>query len=112
MSRDSRVYLDDILGACAKIERYAATLGPGVGLDQDEKTFDAVVRNLEVIGEAVKHLPDDELAKAPEVEWRKIAGLRDILAHAYFGVDSGIIQDVVANKLGPLKAAVERMLAG
>ena len=49
--------------------------------------MDAVVRNLEIIGEAVKHLPDQTRAQHPEVDWQKIAGLRDILIHEYFGID-------------------------
>ena len=64
---------------------------------------DGVFRNLEVIGEAVKNLPDDIKKDYPEVEWRKIAGLRDILIHAYFGVDLEVIWDIVKNKVPELK---------
>jgi uncharacterized protein with HEPN domain len=65
-----------------------------------------VVRNLEVIGEAVKRLPADVRSHAPSVEWQKIAGLRDITIHQYFGIDVEILWDIVANKLPGLGAAV------
>ena len=64
---------------------------------------DAVVRNLEIIEEAVKRLPDAIRKQHSDVEWRKIAGLRDILVHAYFGVDVEIIWDVIQHKLPEFK---------
>lgn len=70
MPRDSRVYLEDILDATRKIASYTAHLSKTTFLD-DEKTFDAVVRNLEVIGEAVKKLPENLRAQHPTVEWKK-----------------------------------------
>ena len=75
--------------------------------EADERTYDAVVRNLEVIGEAVKQLPDLARALAPGIEWRKIAGTRDFLAHAYFGIDGDILWDVVSNKVPELRKALE-----
>lgn len=104
MPRDYRVYLDDILDAIAKIESYVAGQD-WAAASRDSKTFDAVVRNLEIIGEAVKNLPKDLKSSTPGPEWRKIGGLRDILAHQYFGIDSAIIGDVVENKLASLKEA-------
>jgi uncharacterized protein with HEPN domain len=65
----------------------------------NDKTYDAVLRNLEVIGEAVKNLPDDFRDLHPQIEWRKIAGLRDIVAHVYFGVNDEIVWDVIQNKI-------------
>ena len=109
MPRDSRVYLEDILEATRKIASYTANLSK-VAFLEDEKTFDAVVRNLEVIGEAVKKLPEDFRAQYPSLEWKKMAGLRDILIHEYFGLDSDIVWDIVKNKVPTLNQAVRRML--
>jgi uncharacterized protein with HEPN domain len=78
---------------------------------QDNKTVDAVVRNLEVIGEAVKQVPEDVRAKEPGIEWQKIAGLRDILIHAYSRVDVDIIWDVVANKMPAFNDRIRALLA-
>lgn len=64
--------------------------------------FDAVLRNLLVIGEASKNLPDFVKNQYPLIEWKKISGLRDIIAHAYFGIDNSILWDVVSNKIPEL----------
>ena len=109
MPRDSRVYLEDILEATRKIASYTAHLSKAAFLE-DEKTFDAVVRNLEVIGEAVKKLPEDLRAQHPTVEWKKIAGLRDILIHEYFGLDSEMVWDIVKNKVPTLSEEVRAMV--
>ncbi|MGQ0605323.1 MAG: HepT-like ribonuclease domain-containing protein [Anaerolineales bacterium] len=69
------------------------------------------MHNLEIIGEAVKHLPDQFRSRYPETEWRKIAGLRDIVVHEYFGVDPEIMWDVVQTRIAELHTQVERMLA-
>jgi uncharacterized protein with HEPN domain len=89
---------------------YTGSLSKAAFLE-DEKTFDAVVRNLEVIGEAVKKLPEDLRAQHAAVEWKKIAGLRDILIHEYFGLDAEIVWDIVQTKVPVLDREIRSMLA-
>jgi uncharacterized protein with HEPN domain len=108
MPRDSKVYLEDILEATRKITAYTGSLSKAAFLE-DEKTIDAVVRNLEVIGEAVKKLPEDLRAQHSAVEWKKIAGLRDILIHEYFGLDAEIVWDIVQTKVPALDREVRTM---
>ncbi len=109
MPRDHRLHLDDILEAIAKIRDYTADLDYAA-FAKDAKTQDAVVRNLEIIGEAARHLPESIRTAAPEIEWRKITGLRNILAHEYFGVSLPLVWDVVRNKLDSLGSACEKLL--
>jgi len=109
MLRDYKSYLGEILEAIDKIYRYTENL-TWKASDQDEKTFDAVLRNLEIIGEAVKHVPDHIRLEYPDVEWRKIAGLRDILIHEYFGIDIVIIQDILENKIPELRQHILKIL--
>jgi len=109
MQRDHRVYLNDLLAAISKIERYVCDL-PFEEFTQDEMRIDAVVRNLEVIGEAAKHVPEWFRRKYPSVEWRKISGLRDILIHEYFGVDLDILWDIVKNEIPDLKRDTRKIL--
>lgn len=105
MPRDYKVYLDDILDSIKAIEEFSENIS-FQEFANDRRTFDAVVRNREIIGEAVKGIPENIRAQNPEAQWRKIGSLRDILAHEYFRVDKEIIWDVVKNKLPALKKAV------
>lgn len=77
---------------------------------RDETLKRAFVRSLEIIGEAVKQLPDAVKQRYSHLEWRAMAGMRDRLIHGYFGVDYDIVWDVVANKIPELQQAVEHIL--
>jgi len=98
MSHDLNLYLDDILKACEKVLRFSSNL-TFESFVEDEKTFDAIIRNLEAIGEAAKHLPDIFCQNFPEIEWKKIRNFRDIIAHECFGIDERIVWDIVQNKI-------------
>lgn len=100
MSRSIHLYLEDILTAGTKIRRYTQGMS-FEAFQSDERTYDAVLRNLQMIGEAVKNITQEIRLKYPEIEWRKIAGLRDILAHAYFSIEDEIVWDIVETKIPP-----------
>jgi uncharacterized protein with HEPN domain len=76
----------------------------------DEKTIDAVVRNLEVIGEAVRHIPADIRERYPAIAWHRIAGLRNILIQEYFAISMKIIWDIVTNKLPILEQQIKKII--
>lgn len=109
MPRDHRLYIDDILAAIASIREYVSGMDYSK-FSQDKKTQDAVVRNLEVIGEAAKRLPDFIIESTSEMEWRKIIGLRNILTHEYFGISLPIIWDIVKNKLDALEQTCNKII--
>lgn len=103
--KDYSLYLKDILNAIESIEEFTA----GMDYDAfvaDDKTMSAVIRKLEIIGEAVKQLPEEILLQHPEIPWKRIAGMRDKLIHFYFGVDSHLVWQTIRNRLPALKAVV------
>lgn len=103
--RDRLLYLKDILNAIESIEAFTA----GMDYDAfvvDDRTMSAVIRKLEVIGEAVKQLPEDILLQYPEIPWKRIAGMRDKLIHFYFGVDPHLVWQTIRNRLPALKEVV------
>ena len=110
MSREELLYLRDISGSCQKIIRFTDGLSRQELID-DDKTYDAVVRNLEIIGEAAKHVSEELRNKLPQVDWRKASGLRDMLSHVYFGIDNDILWDVIQNKVPHLLEIVNDFLS-
>lgn len=110
MSRNPRLYLEDIQQSCAKVLRYTAGLS-FEQFKQDDRTYDAVLRNLEIIGEAAKNVPDEFRQRFSFVEWRKISGFRDIVAHQYFSVSDSIAWDIIQNKIPELSSQIAQILS-
>ncbi len=108
MSRDVRLFLNDILEAVQKIEGYKEESLET--LLQTPMRADAITLNLLIIGEAAGKIPEPARASHPEVPWRQIVGLRNVIAHQYFHLDLEIIWDVIENELTTLKRAVTDML--
>ena len=98
--------IDDILEAIERIERYTADFDFAHWLN-DEKTIDAVVRNLEIIGEAAAHVPDEVRKQYDDVPWDEMRGIRNILAHEYFAVDHEILWRTIKRDLGSLKTILQ-----
>lgn len=110
MPRDPVLRLRDILEACDQIAGYIA----GYDVEQfqaDRRTSDAVIRQFEIIGEAVKGLPDTLRQRETGVPWQAIAGFRDVLSHAYFAIDLLTVWDAATAKLPSVQQACERLLA-
>lgn len=107
--REYADYLRDILDAADKASQFVAGVPYDTFLHNDEKIF-AVIRAVQVIGEAAKNLPESVRERAPEVNWRGVIGMRDKLSHLYLGVDLQLVWEVIQNDLPSLRTAVARLL--
>ena len=108
--RDIADYLDDILTAVADVEVFVS----GINFDtftQDKKTVNAVIRSLEVLGEATKRIPESFRQKHPNIPWSKMAGMRDVLIHDYMGVDLKTVWKVAQERLPELKPLLEKLIS-
>lgn len=108
MNRDTILFIEDILDSIKNIEDFAK--------DLDKKKFSedilrqsAIIRQLEIIGEAVKNIPASFRGKYPKVPWKEIAGFRDILSHAYFGVNIDRVWNIIEKDLPNLKEEIEKI---
>ncbi|MFH0766071.1 MAG: DUF86 domain-containing protein [Calditrichota bacterium] len=105
---DDKAYIEHIAEAIRKIEEYTA-VGRDVFIEQTHWQ-DAVIRKLEIIGEAAKRLSSEIKRQHTDIEWRRIAGLRDVLIHDYMGVDINAVWDIAANDIPNLKREINEIL--
>lgn len=105
MKRNVKLYLQDIWESILAIEEYTQNLSED-RFYSNRQVQDAIIRRLKIIGEAVKNIDDDIRDKYPQIPWKKIAGMRDIIAHEYFGVKLDRVWDVVRKDLPNLKEKI------
>ena len=106
--RDARLLIEDLSIAIGRIEKYVA----GLDCDHflaDEKTVDAVIRNLEIIGEASRQMPEDFKQSHQTIPWHQIAGLRNRIVHDYFGIDQELIWQIVSIEIPILKQFIDSL---
>lgn len=108
--RADRLLVEDMLESMGRIAGYIAGMGRKEFLS-DRKTIDAVVRNLEVVGEAASRLTDAARKQRGDIEWPLIVGLRNRIVHEYFGIDSEIVWEIIAHDLPALAGALTSFLA-
>jgi uncharacterized protein with HEPN domain len=106
--REWRFYLDDMIAFAAKVLSYTD------GLDQEQfvadgKVYDATVRNLELIGEAAAHIPEQVRNAAPDIPWRQITATRNRLIHGYLGIDNDILWSIIRDDIPPLLKTLQQM---
>lgn len=106
--RNWQFRLDDISDSLNLIAEYTKDLDFS-SWSQDRKTIDAVIRNLEIIGEAASHIPESIQSKYPEIPWIQMKGMRNILIHEYFGVDIDVLWQTVIDDLPRLKKQIETL---
>jgi len=107
--RPSLLFLEDILSSIQKIEDYIG----GISFEDfqnDTRTVDAVLRNLEIVGEASKNIPSEIREGHPDIPWGRMTGLRNIVSHEYFGIDLSIIWQIITVNLPETKPLIDKMV--
>lgn len=108
--RDAKLLLIDIFEACEKISRFTTDMSFSEFLS-DDRTSDAVIRNLEVVGEAANHLPESFISAHPEISWKKAIAVRNRVIHEYFGVDYSILWNIIKDYLPEFYRSVKHLLS-
>ena len=109
MKKDPKIFIEHILESIGEIEKYTKNISKKRFFDS-VMIQDAVVRRLEIIGEAVKNLPTSFKNRYPKIPWKKIAGTRDILIHEYFGVNVDLVWKIVNKNIPQLKKQISKLL--
>jgi len=109
MKRDYRLFIKDIIAAMESIEGFVEGMS-FEELMQDDKTASAVIRKFEIVGDATKRLPDELKENHPEIQWKRMAGMRDRLIHAYFGVDYKLVWEAIKAEIPGMKLKLQEVL--
>ena len=107
--RDYKLFIQDIVDAMGRIEEFVGDMTLDE-LEADEKTSSAVIRKFEVIGEAVKHIPNKVKEEHKDIQWKSMAGMRDRLIHAYFGIDYKLVWAAIKAEIPKLKPKLKKLL--
>jgi uncharacterized protein with HEPN domain len=110
MKRDYKLFIKDTISAMKSIEEFVEGLSRDE-VREDDKTSSAVIRKFEIIGEATRHVPDNLKEKYPDIPWKRMAGMRDRLIHAYFGVDYRLVWEAIKIDIPELKPRLQEVLA-
>lgn len=102
--------LEAMLEAIAKICEYTSGIKSAAEFNDDYKSFDAVMMNFVVIGEMVDKLSDSFKDQHPEIDWRRVKGFRNLVAHNYFGIDAEEVWQIIVNKIPDLKNQVKVLI--
>jgi len=108
--RDPELFIQDMLKAIEKIERYTESIENLEEFEKKDIVVDAVLRNLEIIGEAATNIPEEIRKKYPEIPWNRVVGLRNVVIHGYFVVDLEIIWVIIREQLPELKDVLRKMM--
>ena len=108
-TRHWRLYVRDMIEFSEKVLSYTEGMGQDAFI-ADQRTYDAALRNIELIGEAATHVPDQVREAHPEVDWRRIVGARNRLAHAYLGIDDDVVWDIIRTDVPDLLPRLRRLL--
>ena len=108
-SRSPKLYVDDILQACQDIINFTRSIPNANEFGKDRRTFLAVIRSIEIIGEAARQMPRGFKSSHPEILWRDIVNLRNVIAHEYFGLDNEILWDVIKTQIPDLSEKIKNL---
>ena len=108
MKRDIGLFIEDIINSIRNIEEFSKNLNREK-FSKDKLRQSAIIRQLEIIGEAVKNIPSNFREKYPKIAWKDIAGFRDILSHAYFGVNLERVWNIIEKDLPKLKEEINNI---